>query len=190
MTNEEATAASVSEAQNEEDIQTARLPFDVQIGATRFRKGVHLSTFISAARRWFELYAASQLPLDQGAAAGLKALMAGKELPEGTMGGIEMRERVPVPIGELVAVTYGRYSSYSVVSHVRTLREVDFDSELANYLERHPNERGNYELCADRFVAELIGAGAVEGIRAWEVHLDDGEDPSEADVTPPEEDEK
>lgn len=41
----------------------AKLPFDVEIGHTRFRKGVKLITFIAAARRWYDTAFAGEISL-------------------------------------------------------------------------------------------------------------------------------
>jgi len=63
--------------------------------------------------------------------------------------------------GELMIVTSGAYSDYSLISVCRALQAFDLRAALLDYLGEHPEIVEEYRWSDDRFMAYLIMRGLV-----------------------------
>lgn len=78
---------------------------------------------------------------------------------------------LPVPIGSIITFTEDEYSSYRIVGTFRSLQELRPGELRGSYLNKHPDQRGEYRFHPVKFVAWLESQGYIEHFHSWEWHI-------------------
>ena len=94
-----------------------------------------------------------------------------------------MSKLVPIPKGATFTVTSGCYSDFTVQGVFRALAEIDVERLRAEWLEAHPEQRGQYKFNDSGFLTSI--ASLMEPVKSWELHLCDYSNADEMHVSRP-----
>jgi hypothetical protein len=87
--------------------------------------------------------------------------------------------------GEVIAMSNGEWSDYSIAMFGRVLRDFDENSVLDEYLAENEKQKQEYSFNDSHFINWLIGRELLEEIRYREWHYSDYSTPTREMATEP-----
>ncbi len=82
-----------------------------------------------------------------------------------------IKELRDIPAGEMIAITEGVYSNYSVVGFFRATKVIPVKALIQRWMVEHPDPRGAFD--HGGFLAWVNSQGYLEQVNHWEWHLED-----------------